>query len=111
MSKHGSCYFSRCPNGAVASWTTSNGTYTLLCKDHLDCWFDNADDDEALEPTAWAWLAPPAPAPADITAWARDPRNHQALAEVLRREARIDPRWLRSFLAREWRRGALLAYS
>lgn len=103
MSKHGPCQLSRCPNPAVAWWKTSNGAYTSLCRACLDCWFDNADDDDSLEPTAWGWLIPPAPDPSDITAWARNPKNHRALADVLRREARIDPTWLREFLARDQR--------
>ncbi|MEW2420450.1 hypothetical protein AB0911_07890 [Streptomyces nigra] len=114
MSKYGPCALAAHradPVPAVAWWLAPNGHYTSLCKRCLDIWFDAADDDETLEPHGWGRLAPPRPDPSDITAWASDPRNHQDLAAVLRREARIDPSWLRSFLAREWRHGALLAYS
>ncbi len=103
MSKLGPCRLSNCPNPAVAWWKSGNGAYTSLCKACLDYWFDFADDDECLEPVAWGWFVPPAPVAEEISAWARDPSNHQAVAEVLRREARIDPRWLREFIAREQR--------
>lgn len=112
MSKHGPCTVSlhwRDPIPAVAWWRSSNGHIARLCASCLNCWFDNADDDPDLEPTAWGWLHEPRPAAADINAWARDPRNHTAVAEVLRREARIDPTWLRDFVQREWRRGSILA--
>ena len=41
------------------------------------------------------------PTPEDIAAWLRDPPNRDAVAEVLRREARADAPWLREFIARE----------
>lgn len=48
-------------------------------------------------------IVPPAltPTSEDIAAWLRDPRNRQAVAEVLAREARIGAPWLREFIARE----------
>lgn len=109
MSKHGPCHLSRCPNPAIAWWKTSNGTYTHLCKPCLDCWFDNADDDPDLEPEAWGWFSPPSPPPAAIAVWATGTRNHQAVAEVIRREARLGPAWLRDFVRREQRMGRALA--
>lgn len=91
---------------AIARWATQNGNVSYLCKACLDCWFDNADDDPDLEPASWSWLPSvrtglTAPAREDITAWVRDPRNHTELAAVLRREARINPAWLRELIARE----------
>lgn len=41
---------------AVARWATGNGNVVYLCKTCLDHWFDNADDDDSLEPAAWSWL-------------------------------------------------------
>lgn len=43
----------------------------------------------------------PTPTPEDIAAWLRDPRNRDAVVDVLRREARIGAPWLREFIARE----------
>lgn len=48
---------------AVARWVT-NGGVSFLCKECLDCWFDNADDDDSLEPDSWSWL--PGARPADL---------------------------------------------
>lgn len=104
MSKHGPCTLDvhrGDPTPAIAWWRVQDSAIVRLCKNCLDCWFDNADDDPGLEPTAWGWLIPPKPALADVAAWASDPRNHTAVAEVLRREARISPNWLRDFLDRE----------
>ncbi|MFG2372565.1 hypothetical protein ACGFY9_13940 [Streptomyces sp. NPDC048504] len=104
MSKHGPCALRVHPGihvPATAWWHGPNGHHTTLCTSCLNFWFDNADDDPDLEPAAWGWLIPPEPPAADIAAWARDPRNHGAVAEVLRREARIRPDWLRHFLNRE----------
>lgn len=42
---------------AVAHWTALNGYVAYLCQHCLDSWFDNADDDEDLEPAGWGWLA------------------------------------------------------
>lgn len=105
MNGHGPC--GTCPEQAVAWIRLPDGTHFRLCKLCLDAWFDLADEQPQLEPRIWGWLVPPAPATEDITAWARDPRNHRAVAEVLRREARIDPRWLRDFARREERAGRL----
>jgi hypothetical protein len=45
------------PDGpAVARWECWNGNVVHLCQECLDAWFDNADDDEMLEPAAWSWL-------------------------------------------------------
>ncbi|GGW98607.1 hypothetical protein GCM10010321_11220 [Streptomyces chartreusis] len=45
------------PDGpAVARWKCQNGNVVHLCQACLDAWFDNADDDELLEPAAWSWL-------------------------------------------------------
>ncbi|MDG9703770.1 hypothetical protein [Streptomyces sp. DH37] len=41
---------------AVARWVGPNGFPTLLCRSCLDIWFDQADDDDALEPLRWEWL-------------------------------------------------------
>jgi len=45
---------------AVAWWRHRNGSTSYLCRPCLDSWFDNADDDETLEPAVWCWLSPPA---------------------------------------------------
>lgn len=42
---------------AVACWNHWHGNSTLLCFNCLNAWFDNADEDESLEPTSWHWLA------------------------------------------------------
>ena len=42
---------------AVARWDTQIGNVSYLCRACLDCWFDNADDDDSLEPAAWSWLS------------------------------------------------------
>jgi hypothetical protein len=101
VSKHGPCDLSHHNEPAIAWWKTGNDCFTRLCWACLDCWFDNADDDPDLEPTAWGWLVHPEPAAADVAAWIRDSRNHHAVAEVLHREARINPSWLRTFIDRE----------
>ena len=105
MSKHGPCELRlpTCGPQAVAWWDCPTGRTVRLCKTCLDDCFDAADNDPNSEPTAWGWFVPPAPEPADIASWASDPRNHQAVAAVLRREARVDPTWLREFLRREER--------
>lgn len=41
---------------AVAWWRHGNGNTSRICQSCLDHWFDNADDDPSLEPTAWTWL-------------------------------------------------------
>ena len=41
---------------AVVRWECQNGNVVHLCQECLDAWFDNADDDELLEPAAWSWL-------------------------------------------------------
>lgn len=41
---------------AVACWECQNGNIVQLCQTCLDAWFDNADDDQMLEPVAWSWL-------------------------------------------------------
>ncbi|MBA4865922.1 hypothetical protein H1V43_32175 [Streptomyces sp. PSKA54] len=99
-----------CPAHAAAWLRLRDGTHIRLCHPCLNHWFDEADDRPELEPRIWGWLVPPAPAPAanDIATWAKEPRNHQYVAEVLRREARIDPHWLRDFLRREHRAGHLV---
>ena len=48
-------------------------------------------------------MSEPQPSPEDIAAWLRDPRNRDAVAYVLRREARIGAPWLREFVARDQR--------
>ncbi|MCX4578125.1 hypothetical protein OHB41_34045 [Streptomyces sp. NBC_01571] len=52
--------------------------------------------------------APPPPPPAepshdDIARWLKDPANREAVSYVLRREARIDPRWLSDLVRSEER--------
>lgn len=37
----------------------------------------------------------------EIGVWLRDPSNREAVADVLRREARAGAPWLREFIARE----------
>ncbi|MGW1497571.1 hypothetical protein ACWCQW_03085 [Streptomyces mirabilis] len=103
MSKHGPCYMRVNSCGPVAAWITTNpaANTVRLCQRHLDWWFDNADDGSGNEPLNWGWLIRPEPAAADIAAWVRDSRNHQAVAGVLRREARIGAPWLHEFIARE----------
>lgn len=44
-------------SSAVARWSCANGYVGHLCQKCLDHWFDNADDDDSLEPVAWMWLA------------------------------------------------------
>ena len=99
MSKHGPCR--TCTEPAVAWMRLADGTHARVCKVCLDDWFDLADDQPQLEPRIWGWFVRPEPAAEDIAAWAADPRNHQAVATVLQREARVRPAWLRDFLARE----------
>jgi hypothetical protein len=107
MSKHGPCR--NCPKQAAAWLHLRDGTRVRLCQPCLDVWFDEADDRPQLEPRIWGWLAPrSAPAAEDVADWARDPRNHGAVADVLRREARIDPQWLQDFIRREQRIGRLV---
>lgn len=106
MSKNGPCTMSAHrgePVPAVAWWRIRDSTLVQLCQSCLDCWFDNADDDPDLEPTAWGWLVAPIPPTTDIATWATDPRNHTAVANVLRTEARVNPEWLREFLLRDER--------
>jgi hypothetical protein len=43
----------------------------------------------------------PEPSPQDIATWLRDPCNRDAVAGVLRREARCGAPWLREFIERE----------
>jgi hypothetical protein len=43
----------------VAWWLTRSGHYLHLCQHRLDAWFDNADQDDDLEPVAWGWLDTP----------------------------------------------------
>lgn len=106
MSRHGTCL--NCDDPAVAWLHLQGGFRTVrLCRLDLDTWFDTADDHPDMEPRIWGWFAPPAPDTADITAWASDPRNHRALAAVLRREARINPEWLQDFVRREQRAGRM----
>ena len=109
MSKHGPCR--NCPEPATAWIRLPGSIHVHLCRPCLDAWFDRADDQPELEPRIWGWLVPPEPDHGGIAAWATDPRNHRAVAEVLRREARVNPDWLRRFVAREWRNGSLLAYA
>jgi hypothetical protein len=45
-----------CRGPAIARITHHHGETTRLCQEHLDAWFDNADEDESLEPVAWRWL-------------------------------------------------------
>ncbi|QDN57377.1 hypothetical protein [Streptomyces sp. S1D4-20] len=103
MSKHGPCelLLPTCVPGPLAWWQCPEGRLVRLCKPHLDLCFDAADADPASEPTAWGWLIAPEPAAADIAAWLRAPRNREAAALVLRREARIGAPWLHEFIARE----------
>lgn len=106
MSKHGPCTLRlpSCGPQAVAWWECPNGRDVRLCKTCLDICFDAADNDPNSEPAAWGWFdRAPGPAPRDITAWARDPRNHRDVAAVLRLEARVNPGWLRDFIARDAR--------
>jgi len=105
VSKHGPCR--TCTEPAVAWLRFRDRTSSRLCQRCLNTWFDMADDQPQLEPLIWGWLVPPAPAAEDIAAWARDPRHHQVVADVLRREARINPSWLREFLARTERTGRM----
>ncbi|MCU1687847.1 MAG: hypothetical protein JWQ81_8586 [Amycolatopsis sp.] len=41
---------------AVATWTGPIGNVTYLCEHCLSLWFDNADDDEFLEPLRVQWI-------------------------------------------------------
>jgi len=102
VSKHGPCR--TCPEPAVAWIRLPGGTTVRLCKPCLDAWFDMADDMPNLEPRIWGWLLRPAgPSAEAVAAWARNPANHQDVAAVLRLEARVNPGWLRNFIAREQR--------
>ena len=104
MSKHGPCYMNLNSCGPVVAWLTTNPAANIvrLCQGCLDWWFDNADDGNSRAALDWGWIHPPLPpSPRDITAWARDPRNHRDVATVLRLESRINPGWLRAFIARE----------
>ncbi|MGW2720840.1 hypothetical protein [Streptomyces sp. NPDC001492] len=99
MSKHGPCR--TCPEPAVAWIRLADGSHVRLCKPCLDAWFDMADDMPHLEPRIWGWFVRPAgPSAEAVAAWARNPANHQDVAAVLRMEARINPDWLRNFVAR-----------
>ncbi|WP_069625338.1 hypothetical protein [Streptomyces niveus] len=107
MSKQGTCgnLYPTCGPLAVALVVCQDGDEMRMCKGCLDNWLDSADDAEYLEPAAWFWLdgSPSAPSPEDWTAALRAPRNREAVAAALRREARCNPQWLRDFLAREQR--------
>lgn len=104
MSKHGPCELSHHNEPAIAWWRTSNGNFTRLCQSCLGCWFDNADDDPDLEPTAWGWLYTRTGQLHDgMTAALRDPANRAVVAEILQRGARAGAQWLRDFIAREQR--------
>ena len=46
-------------------------------------------------------MTAPTPSPEEITVWLRDPRNREAVAQVLRHEARARAPWLREFIERE----------
>lgn len=106
MSKHGPCR--NCPEPATAWIRLSDGTMFRLCTPCLDAWFDTADDMPQMEPRIWGWLVRPAGPPAEAVAlWARNPANHRDVAAVLRMEARINPGWLRAFIAREYRADGL----
>jgi len=102
MSKLGPCRVGL-PNCGTptAWWTSGNGAYTRLCKKCLDLWFDNADDDDSLEPTAWGWLNPPTPSAEQLAAALRDPSNRSVVREILRSEARHGAPWLVEFIDRE----------
>lgn len=61
------------------------------------------------QPERSAAAAPPPPPPAepsreDIARWLKDPANREAVAYVLRREARVDPRWLTDLVRSEERK-------
>jgi hypothetical protein len=49
------CHLASC-GPVVARWKTQTGYWFPLCQTCLDHWFDNADDDDDLEPAAWTWL-------------------------------------------------------
>ncbi|WP_372352638.1 hypothetical protein [Streptomyces sp. KL116D] len=81
-----------------------DGTHNRLCRTCLDDWFDMADDSPAWEPEAWGWLTGGEPlTAADITAALRDPSNRGMVTGVLRREARVNPGWLRSLMPSGYR--------
>lgn len=107
MSKYGPCHFNTpgftAPCARTAAWLKTNpaGNLLLVCKAHLDWKFDDADGGSSEEPLGWGWLDEPSPSPTAVAMWASAPCNHAAVAEVLRREARINPSWLRAFLDRE----------
>lgn len=104
MSKYGPCanLYHTCGPQAAALIVLKDDEEFRLCKPCLDTWLDCADDMPCLEPAAWYWLSsPPSPSVEQLAAALRDPRNRDAVAEALRREARIDPAWLRQFIERE----------
>ena len=41
---------------AVARIVHHHGGTTALCQQHLDGWFDTADNDESIEPKQWEWI-------------------------------------------------------
>jgi hypothetical protein len=54
---------SHCPSGlpscgeVVAWWVHQpSGNWSVVCKECLDAWFDNADDHPPSEPLAWGWF-------------------------------------------------------
>lgn len=102
MSKYGPCQNRLDSCGpVVAIWQTDIHYRTFLCQLCLDSWFDGADDDPDLEPIAWGWVEGQNPTDDRIRGVLLDPHNHEQLAAILRREARIDPAWLRAFLRTE----------
>lgn len=102
MRRPGACAFF-CPR-AVAWVQLLDGTHNRLCRTCLDDWFDMADDSPGWEPAAWGWLADGEPlARAAVAAALRDPRNRDMVADILRREARVDPHWFRSLVRPEYR--------
>lgn len=42
---------------AVAHWVTRAGNHQRLCLSCFNIWLDNADDDDALEPSLIRWIA------------------------------------------------------
>ncbi|MFE9391719.1 hypothetical protein [Streptomyces sp. NPDC006784] len=41
----------------VALIRTAAGNTVVVCQVCLDSWFDQADDEPIIEPTAWWWIA------------------------------------------------------
>lgn len=46
----------RPPHPAVARWEHRPGVVDWLCRNVLDKWFDNADDDPDMEPSRVDWI-------------------------------------------------------